>query len=126
RQHPGETGLHLFPESGHVEPQEGRAARLHVRPARTEQLERPAEVAIAEVTQGDGRLDQPLVKLALEPGRLDPEILPDLVGLEEVVLIEEHDAGQVARVVRHLLRPPREVAPTAGGSGRTGAASSYF
>src|SRR6266508_399181 len=109
-QQSGEAAFHLSPEIDHVKAQERRAARLHVFPAGVIELDRPAQVAVAEVAQPDGGLDQALVELPLRSERLRPEVLPDLVRLEERLFVEEHDAGQVARVVLHAFRPSLRVA----------------
>src|SRR5262249_7350712 len=54
---------------------------------------------VAEVAQPDRRLDQPLVEPPLAAVRLRPQVLPDLVGLEEIAGVEEAHARQVTRVV---------------------------
>jgi len=57
-------------------------------------------VAAAEVEQRDRRLDQPLVEALLRTATVRPQLLPDVVRLEEVAGVEQQDARQVTRVVR--------------------------
>src|SRR4051794_2522848 len=51
------------------------------------------------MTQPHRGLDEPLVELLLWRGGLHPERLPRLVGLEEVAAVEEHNPGQVTRII---------------------------
>src|SRR5262249_10150455 len=105
------ASLHLPQEVLHVQSQEGRTTWFHVRPARVIQLHRTAEIAVAEMAQSDGRLDQPLIELSLQVVRLCPQVLPDFVGLEEVAVIEQQDARQIAGIVGPVRRAHAAVFP---------------
>src|SRR5262249_55125770 len=115
-EHRAEALLHPPPEARHVQPQEAVAQPGHVVAAGAVQLGGPAEVAVAEVAQPDGGLDEALVEAALGPVALRPQVLPDLVGLEEVLRVEQHDPRQVTRVVwlhaRLLARPALYLYPS--------------
>ena len=54
-----------------------------------------AGVGPAVVLQCDGALDHALVELVLGAVGLVPDVFPHLVGLEELVLVEEGDAVEV-------------------------------
>src|SRR5204863_2483801 len=101
-----------------VQAQVRGTVRGHVVAAGVEQLDRAADVAVAEVEQRHGRLDQPLHEAPLRAGAFGPQVFPDLVRLEEVVPVEEQDAGQVARVVGRLGRPHAGIVRAAAGAVR--------
>jgi hypothetical protein len=47
-----------------------------------------ARIGATIMLQRHGTLDQPLIEVVLEPVRGVPDVLPDLVGLEKLVLVE--------------------------------------
>src|SRR5258708_4443800 len=51
------------------------------------------------MAQTDRGLDQRLIEFLVLRERLHPQRFPDFMGLEKVAAIEQHDPGQVARVV---------------------------
>ncbi len=57
------------------------------------------EVAVRKMLQGDGDLDDALVKLAIFSPILGPEIFPDFVRLEKLAVVEKLDSLQVERVI---------------------------
>src|SRR5262245_21175225 len=58
-----------------------------------------ADVAVAEVMQANGNLNQPLIKAPVRTLRIGPQLLPNLVGLKEVARVEVLDTFQITRVV---------------------------
>src|SRR5262249_39775504 len=99
----GEARLQLSPERGVIQTEMMRAEARHVVAAGMVELDRAAQVAVAKMTQSHRRLDEALVEGALRSGRDRPQILPNLVGLEKVPTVEQHDAGQVTRIVLRRL-----------------------
>ncbi len=69
-------------------------------------------VAATNVFERHRELDQTLVEAFTLAGHLTPDVLPDLVGLEKIVFVEEYDAvvedcrlvvGMAARVDRVII-----------------------
>src|SRR5204863_7795950 len=76
----------------------GRVAG-HVPPAGVKQPAGPAGIPVTRMVDRHRGLNQTLIKTAVRPGRVVPELFPHLVGLEEFVAVEVDDAGQVAWIV---------------------------
>jgi hypothetical protein len=95
----GEAGVEGGKEAGHVEAEMPGSIGVEVAVNAAVELPGPADVAVAEMIEGHGSLDEPLVELPRRAAVLRPEILPDLVALEVVALVELLDAEQVAWVV---------------------------
>src|SRR5262249_52314370 len=61
-----------------------------------------------EVAQPHRRLDQPLVEAPLVAVALRPQVFPQLVRLEKVLLVEQDDPRQVSRIIgAHARLRPR-------------------
>ena len=58
-----------------------------------------ANISVAEMIEGDGRLDQSLIEFSRIPPVFGPEFLPHLVAFVVVALIEFFDALQIERIV---------------------------
>lgn len=61
-----------------------------------------ADIAVAEMMQTDGNLDEPLIELPRGSAVLGPEILPNLVRLKKVTDVEVSDTLVKARIVGGL------------------------
>jgi hypothetical protein len=59
------------------------------------QLESAAAVFVAEVKQGDGRLNKPLDELSFAPFAFGPELFENVVRLEEFFVVEEANAFEI-------------------------------
>src|SRR5690606_17595015 len=55
--------------------------------------------AVAEMMQGDGGLDEPLIKLASGAVVVGPQLFPGFVRLEELAIVEVGDAFEVEGIV---------------------------
>ena len=76
-----------------------RSVFVEVGAAADIQLAGPADVAVAKVVQGYGRLNQPLIESPSRDEFFGPERFPDLVALEEVTDVEMLNALEVERIV---------------------------
>lgn len=63
---------------------------------------RAADVAIAEMMQADGDLNQALIEAAWRSLSIGPEFFPNFVGLEKITLVKVFDALQVTWIVGTL------------------------
>src|SRR5262245_30664680 len=88
------AGFELCEELLEVNTQMRGAVVVEIAPAAVIELDRPASVAVAEVVQADGDLDQPLVELPRRALVIDPQLFPNFVRFVEVALVEVLDALQ--------------------------------
>ena len=72
-----------------VESQVGGAVGAHVSAARVEKPLGPESIAVMRMVDGDGRLNQSLIKPPVAAGRVAPESFPDLVGIEIFSRVEQ-------------------------------------
>ncbi len=71
-----------------------------------------ADVAVAEVVQRDGRLNQPLIKQPQLAAVILPQLFPHFVGFEKLARVEIGDALQIQRIVIFRGGSPSTYAPT--------------
>ena len=95
----GKALFELLQELFEVKSYVHRPVRLQVGAGAVIQLARSANVAVAEVVQGDSGLNQALIEFARRPLVFGPQLFPGFVGLEEVADVEMGDAGQIERRV---------------------------
>src|SRR5688572_26189160 len=106
-QHRPQDVVHACEETPHVQPHERRRDVNKLLVVALVQAQHPARIRSAVVLQRDRALDHPLVERVLQAVRHVPDVFPHLVGLEELVLVEERDAVVVQLALelrRHGVR----------------------
>jgi hypothetical protein len=97
----GQDGLegdfHPFEKSGDVQSEEGFGDTGKVGAIPVVEAPGAAGVASAKMFEGDGALNEPLIKFAFHIVRASPDILPDFVGFEKSTGVEKIDSLEVER-----------------------------
>ena len=99
RGHVGETGVERGEKLPDVEAQVLWGVGFEIPMHALMKLAGPANVAVAEMIEGNRGLDEPLVKLPGRPPVFRPQLFPDLVALVIVAGIELLDAVEIQRFV---------------------------
>jgi hypothetical protein len=95
--------LQIVQQFGQIQTLVPWAEWLQMTAAAVVKLSGTASVASAEVMQAHGDLNQPLIERTRWITTLHPEIFPNLVRLEEILLVEPTDSLQISRIVTIFL-----------------------
>src|SRR5439155_1340356 len=83
----------------YVEPFAAWSVLRQVTSAAAVHLSGAPDVAVAEMVQCDGRLNQPLIKQPQRAAVILPQIFPRFVGFKKLTRVEIRDALQIKRIV---------------------------
>jgi len=99
-QYAGAALAHLSEQPFNIQSKVLPAVSLQVATTGVIQLSGAQRVAIAEVMEANGNLDQTLIEATRRIFAIKPKFLPNFMGFEKIAPIEFPDSFQVARIVR--------------------------
>jgi len=95
--HFGKAAVEVCQKRHEIESEMLRGVGFEVAVDAAVKFSRPTDIAVAEMVERDGRLDQPLVELPRGAPVFRPEFLPDLVAFVIIALVELLDPVKIER-----------------------------